>query len=310
MYRSSIGILLFSTFIGSQTSACSVKTLAVGTTSKILLDAQPALKQEPDYDLAAQAIPASLKTVEGFHFADPSNERITRILAEGYCQYAVGFIEDLFERAHINDDLDEADYLAQRATKSYLRCVGYSLELLGDDWQEKFLEPMASVAPLIEAAGSDKRDAMLFLAVGLGGAINLNKDDIAMLEHIPKVKKLLKRVIAIDKDSPPSDPFLAALPHIGLGRIHTSTPPALGGKPELGKKHFEKAFAMTNKRLLLAQVYLARSYAVATQKQSLFRKLLVRVLKTDPAIWPEQRLANEIAHRRARLYLKHEKDWF
>ena len=34
------------------------------------------------------------------------------------------------------------------------------------------------------------------------------------------------------------------------------------------------------------------------------------VLQTDPAIWPEQRLANEIAHRRARRYLAMEKELF
>jgi hypothetical protein len=34
------------------------------------------------------------------------------------------------------------------------------------------------------------------------------------------------------------------------------------------------------------------------------------VLQTDPAIWPEQRLANEIAHRKARRYLRMEKELF
>jgi hypothetical protein len=36
----------------------------------------------------------------------------------------------------------------------------------------------------------------------------------------------------------------------------------------------------------------------------------VKVLETPPSIWPEQRLANEIAHRRARRYLKQEKELF
>jgi len=36
----------------------------------------------------------------------------------------------------------------------------------------------------------------------------------------------------------------------------------------------------------------------------------VKVLETPPSVWPEQRLANEIAHRRARRYLSHEKELF
>ena len=37
---------------------------------------------------------------------------------------------------------------------------------------------------------------------------------------------------------------------------------------------------------------------------------LKQVLETPPSVWPEQRLANEVAHRRARRYLSHEKEWF
>jgi hypothetical protein len=46
------------------------------------------------------------------------------------------------------------------------------------------------------------------------------------------------------------------------------------------------------------------------QDKEMFRDQLVQVLQTDPAIWPEQRLANEIAHRRAKRYLKLEKEFF
>ena len=55
---------------------------------------------------------------------------------------------------------------------------------------------------------------------------------------------------------------------------------------------------------------MARRYAVMVQDRELFRSTLVEVLQTPASIWPEQRLANEIAHRRARRYLKHEKEWF
>ena len=47
-----------------------------------------------------------------------------------------------------------------------------------------------------------------------------------------------------------------------------------------------------------------------TNDRKLFHEQLVKVLETDPAIWPEQRLANEVAQRRARRYLSHEKELF
>src|SRR5688572_22645091 len=101
-------------------SACNIQKLTVNTTSKVLVRAQPAIRQEADYEMAARAIPASLKTVEGFHVVNPDNESLTRILAEGYCQYATGFVEDEWEVAELDKKFDEAEYHAQRATKMYL----------------------------------------------------------------------------------------------------------------------------------------------------------------------------------------------
>ena len=64
-------------------AACDMGKFTVNTTTKVLVRAQPAIRQESDYDMAALAIPASLKTVEGFHLVNPDNKDLTRILAEG-----------------------------------------------------------------------------------------------------------------------------------------------------------------------------------------------------------------------------------
>ena len=105
---------------------------------------------------------------------------------------------------------------------------------------------------------------------------------------------------------PPSAPS----PISPSGCFTLALPAALGGQPAIGKKHFEHALDITKNRYLLVRVFYARRYAVAVQDRELFRRLLVEVLQTDPAIWPQQRLANEIAHRRAHRYLQNEKEWF
>lgn len=291
-------------------SACDTTTLAVNSTAKVLVKAQPAIKMESDYDMAARAIPASLKTVEGFHVAVPDNEKLTRILAEGYCQYGTGFIEDEWERAKIAGDLDAADYQSRRATKAFIRCMNYGLELLGKDWQAKIFGPLDQLEPLIAKAGRGDRFAMMWTAIGLASAINRNKDDIALVAHLPKAKRMLERVLELDREKMPDDPVYAALPHVALGMAMTATSKALGGKPEKGKEQFDAAWHLTGERFLLAKVLFAKQYAVQTQNRALFHETLVKVLQTDPAIWPEQRLANEIAQRRARRYLNMEKEWF
>jgi hypothetical protein len=292
------------------TAACNVTKLAVGSTSKVLQKGQPAMKQEPDYEMAARALPASLKTVEAFHMVDPANQRLVRILAEGYCQYATGFIEDEWEQASLARNFDEVDYHSGRATKAFLRCMGYGLELLGGSWKKALHGEVEAFQAKVARAGKDQRDAMLWTAIGLAGAINQNKDDIVMVSQLPKARVLLERIAELDEKDGARDPALRALPHVALASIAVAMSRAMGGRPELGKQHFERAMEITQNKFLLAKVYYARRYAVAVQDRALFRKALIEVLQTDPAIWPDQRLANEIAHRRARRYLKNEKEWF
>jgi hypothetical protein len=291
-------------------SGCNIQKLTVNTTSKVLVKAQPSIKQEPDYDMAARAIPASLKTVEGFHMVDPENKRLVKILAEGYCQYATGFIEDEWEIAELDKRFDEAEYQSQRATKAFIRCMGYGLELLGGDWKKALTGNNAEFIKKVSGAGKDDRDGLLWVGVGLAGAINQNKDDIALVAHLAKARAIFERIAQLDENDNDRDPTLRALPHIALASMAVALSKAMGGDPVLGQKHFQRAMEITQHKFLLAQVFYARRYAVAVQDKALFEKALVEVLQTDPAIWPEQRLANEIAHRRARRYLKNEKEWF
>ncbi|HTE56654.1 MAG TPA: TRAP transporter TatT component family protein [Kofleriaceae bacterium] len=291
-------------------AACDMGKFTVNTTSKVLVRAQPAIRQESDYDLAARAIPATLKTVEGFHVVNPDNESLTRLLAEGYCQYATGFVEDEWEVAEGEKRFDDADYQSKRATKMFLRCMGYGLELLGGDWSKALAGDVQAFRSKVNGLDADQRDGALWTAIGLAGAINQNKDDIALISHLPKARALLERVVQLDDAENDRDPATRALPHIALASMAVALSKALGGDPKLGDQHFKRAMELTKDKFLLVQVFYARRYAVAVQDRALFHKSLVGVLETDPAIWPDQRLANEIAHRKARRYLKREKEWF
>src|SRR5688572_12697226 len=117
-------------------AGCDMGKLTVNTTSKVLARAQPSIKMESDYELAARAMPGTLKTVEGFWVVNPENEKLTAILMEGYCQYGTGFVEDEWEIADIAKDFDRKEELSARATKMFTRCMNYALLALGKKWQE------------------------------------------------------------------------------------------------------------------------------------------------------------------------------
>ena len=288
--------------------------ITVNTTSKVLIRAQPSLKMESDYELAARAIPGTLKTVEGFWVVNPGNEILLGILTEGYCQYGIGFVEDEWEEAMLKKDFDTAQYHSTRATKMFVRCLNYALISLGPKWQEDlFAEGEGSQErqeKRIASAPSSKRTPLLWAALAIGAAVNQNKDNMEMIPYAATAKAMLLKVLEIDAKHPPRDPVLAAMPHVALGLVYTAVSPALGGDPKKAEEHFKKALELTQDKFLLARVHYAKRVGVATQNRQLYRDNLLKVLQTDPAIWPEQRLANEIAHRRARRYLKMEKELF
>ena len=290
-------------------AGCDMGAFTVNTTTKVLVRAQPSLQQESDYDLAARALPGTIKTIEGFWVVNP-NEDLTKMLAEAFCQYGTGFVEDEWEQAQVKKDFDGMEYQADRATKMYMRCMNYALRDLGGDWSAKIFGTTDEVNALVAHADSDKRTSLMWAALGLASAINMNKDKMDLIAQLPTAKAMLQKVLEFDAKDEPSDKMLAALPHVAMGMLYSSTSKDLGGDPVKATAEFKTANDLTGGKFLLAQVFYARKVGVMTQDKKLFHDTLMKVLATPPSIWPEQRLAGEIAHRRARRYLKQEKELF
>lgn len=308
--RLAFAVLMFSL------SACDLGQITVGTTAKVLARAQPALQQESDYQLAHDAIPGTLKTIEGFWTVDPDNEILLRLLTEGYCQYGTAFVEDDWEIARFAKKLDEIEYHNARATNIFTRCLNYALRQLGDRWQTELFGPPDALAKLARETDAEMRDQMMWTALALGSIINHNLNRVELLSYQPTVKAILDRVLELDKASLPERVDYAALPHIAFGMLYSATGAQTGGKPDQARAEFETALKLTaskeypDGRMLLARTLMGYRLGLVTNDQKFFHAQLKQVLETPPSVWPEQRLANEVAHRRARRYLSHEKELF
>lgn len=296
--------------------ACDIGQVTVGTTAKVLVRAQPSLQMESDYQLAHDAIPGALKTIEGFWVVDPDNENLIGILTEGYCQYGTAFVEDDWEVAKFAKKLDDIEYHNARATHIFTRCLNYALKRLGDDWQKDLFENADAVAALAKKTGGDKRNQMMWAALALGSIINHNLSRVEMLAYLPTVRIILDRVLELDKASPPERLDYAALPHVAYGMLFSAASAQFGGKADRAKEEFETALKLTadkdhpEGRFLLARTLMGYRLGIMTNDRKFFHDQLKKVLETPPSVWPEQRLANEVAHRRARRYLSHEKELF
>ena len=303
-----LGVAIVAALLGI--AACDLGQVTVRTTAKVLVRAQPALQQESDYQLAHDAIPATLKTVEGFWIVDPDNENLLGLLTEGYCQYGTAFVEDDWEIAKFAKRLDEVQEHNARATHIFTRCLNYALKQLGADWQDQLFGSLDQVQALVKRTGGDHRDHMMWAAFALGSIVNHNLSRAELLAYVPAVRLILDRVLELDRASPPARKDYAALPHIAYGMMQTAVSAQFGGEPDKAKAHFETALKLTGDKLLLARTLMAYRVGVITNDRKFFHAQLKQVLETPPSVWPEQRLANEVAHRRARRYLTHEKALF
>jgi hypothetical protein len=290
--------------LGAALAGCNMTAFTANQTAKVIQAAAPSLQQESDLELARAAAPGQLKTIEGFHLASPENDIYLTILAQGYCEYAFGMIETEMLEARARGDDDREAVLSKRATGLYLRCMNYALKLLGGSWEKAMYGDTASFDSQVKRAGRDDVPGMFWLALGLASTINQNRDDIELVALMPRARALFERIVELDPG------FQNGGAHMALGMLYSAQSPALGGDPERGKQEFEKAIALTGGKYLMPKVLMAISYGTITNKREFFHQTLVQVLETSPAVYPDQRLANEIAHVRAKHYLAREKELF
>ncbi len=86
-------------------------------------------------------------------------------------------------------------------------------------------------------------------------------------------------------------------------------PPALGGEPEVAKRHFERAIELSNGRDLSVKVEYARRYARLVFDQQLHDRLLEQVLEA-PAEAPGYTLFNVLAKQEAQQLLATSQEYF
>ena len=97
--------------------------------------------------------------------------------------------------------------------------------------------------------------------------------------------------------------------HLYLGVLNTFLPPALGGKPDEGKQHFERAIELSRGKNLIIKVIYARQYARLLFKRQLHDRLLKEVLNAKPNI-PGYTLLNTLAQEQAKELLNSADEYF
>lgn len=272
-------------------SGCSLNTLALRTTTGLMEKGAAAYHEEPDTQLAKEAIASQLKFVEALLRNEPDNKKLLRLTAEGFAGYSFLYMEDT---------------QPTRARELYYRARDYALRALNGRPASLGATDQPLEAVELALAKADKTDvpALFWAAFAWSGAINLSRDSAAAVAELPKTVAMMKRVWELDKE------FHFGGPDLFFGVYYASRPAMLGGDNQKAKTHFEWARRITAGKYLMAYVLEARYYAVAVQDRELFTALLNRVKEAPAGTLPGARLTDEIAKEKAAALLEKADDHF
>ncbi len=272
-------------------NACSMGQMVARSSLPIVESGNVAMNRETDLELARAAIPANLKLIEGLILELPGNAELRLQAAQGFYGYAYGFIED--------EDNRRASGLYRRGLEHALRALTVA-GLLSDitTLPQKDLEH--HLATLDHGAVP----ALFWSASCWAKWIDMNRDDPARIADMGKAAALMSRVLELDEN------YYHGGAHLFFGVFYGAKPPMFGGDFERSTRHFEKARAVTQGKLLLADMLRAQYLARQQLDRQQFHERLMAVIKAPSDLFPEMALANAIAQQKARQLLAREEEWF
>lgn len=270
-------------------TGCSTTRLAIRGVGPVMQGTLESVNEEPSLDMAARAIPGQLKLLEGMLKKDPENRELLFLAAQGFGSYAFGFVEDSNP---------------QDARSFYARGQAYGLRLLRQNKNFAAAEPDAeSFTRSLESFGPKDAPALFWTAYNWSGYLRMSLQMPEAVADLPKVERLLDRVLELDAA------YFHGSPHILVGALAGSRSKFLGGDPEKAKKHFEEQIRLAPD-FLFGKLLYARFYAVQVQDRALFQKLLKEILAFPGSTDPSLTLANNIAKVKAKRLLDDTDEYF
>jgi hypothetical protein len=279
---------------------------AVQAMSTLMAQGLPAYAREPDLALATPALAANVKFIEALLETEPQNAILLLSAAQGFGTYAYAVVEGEMITAQ-HQAIPEAILHARRAERFYRRGLDYGLRLLSRyhaDWPDALSIDLPVLNARLQQLPTEAAPALFWTAFCWGGMLNLSRDSLDTIVALPRFEAMLTRLLQLDEH------YLYGAPHLLLAVHYASRSPAVGGKPEQAQRHFARADALSQSRLLLAPLLEAQYYAVQIQDRDLFKARLQHILEAPETLFPEQALLNAVAKQRAALLLQRIDDLF
>ncbi|MDA0680952.1 MAG: TRAP transporter TatT component family protein [Proteobacteria bacterium] len=248
-----------------------------------------AVLNQNDPETVRDGAPAYLLLLDSFLEGSPEDPALLSAVANLYATYGTVFADDPDRASRLT--ARARDYSTRALCNSYKPSCNWSGMLFGD-YQGTL-------------AGLTDKHADVVFSHGLASLayIRAHSADYAAIALLPYSEALFERYLEINDGT--DDGAI----HTYLGILNTLIPPALGGKPEKGREHFERAISLSGGTDLSAKVEYANGYARLLYERELHDRLLTEVLAADPEV-PGSTLLNVLAQRQAVELLESADDYF
>jgi hypothetical protein len=248
-----------------------------------------AVLNQNDPETVRDGAPAYLLLLDSFLEGSPDDPALLSSAASLYATYGTVFADEPGRAARLTE-----------------RALGYSTKALCEsygpscEWDGMLFEDYEQTL-----GGLRERHADEVYAHGLStlAYIRAHAADYTAIAKLPYTEALLERYLEINDGSDDASIYTF------LGILNTLIPPALGGDPEKGRAHFERAIEISGGTDLSAKVEFANGYARLLYERELHDRLLNEVLAADPEV-PGLTLTNVLAQRQAQDLLDSADEYF
>lgn len=258
-------------------AGCS--TVVTSASSRFANNLSNAMINDDDPETVEAGMASYLLLIDSLIEGDPQNESLLLAGSKLYGAYTSAFVKES----------DRAKRLARKARDYTDRALCAHNSRLCNLLEQPYEEFIAAISTL------KNDDVSLLYTSGTvwAGWIQANSNDWNAIANLAKVKAMMSHVVELDET------YSHGEGHLYLGVFATLLPPAMGGKPEEGREHFERAIQLSAGRDLMAKVEYARRYARITYDRPLHDRLLQEVIDAY-AVAPGLTLSNVLAKRQAR----------
>jgi hypothetical protein len=249
-----------------------------------------AILNQSDPQTVEAGVPAYLILLDSMIASDPEDAGLLLAGSRLYGAYASAFATGP----------ERGRRLADRAFDYAQRAVCVEVDSLCAAIPKPPAEYAAAMARLDDV---DEIPYLYALGAAWAGRIQANADNWQAIAELPKVQASIERVLALDEAHDRGGA------HLYMGVLLTLRPAALGGQPEAGRGHFERALELSAAKNLMVKTLYARHYARLEFDRELHDRLLNEVL-VAPVEAPGLTLINTLAQAEARKLLASSAEYF